>query len=74
MAQEMRIIKDGAVVYVCGYEFIVSDVTIEEHPKLGTCVYFTGTCTADERNDSIRHTSYNGGRYGGSRKGCYSAS
>lgn len=57
--------KDGEIVNVQGHPMIVSGVRTYEKEN-GEVVYrFTGTCTEDPINDQIRHTSYNGGTYGG---------
>lgn len=54
----------GQTVFNCGYSFIVADIwtgVIDGKP-----VYrYKGYCTPDPSNDSIRHTCYNGGSYGG---------
>jgi hypothetical protein len=65
-------IFEGAIVNVQGYEFVASDVVWSgEDEEDGPTVRFTGTCTEDPRNDSIRNTCYNGGRYGGNRLAGY---
>lgn len=51
---------EGATVWVQGYEFTVRNLRI-----VNGVARFTGVCTNNPRNDSIRHTSYNGGTYGG---------
>ena len=54
----------GQTVFICGYSFIVADVWSGESD--GKQLYrYRGYCTADPRNDSIRHTAYNGAVYGG---------
>mgnify|MGYP003443831424 FL=1 len=65
---------EGAIVFVQGYEFKASDVvwSADDSPgNSGEVVRFVGTCTADPRNDDIRHTAYNGGVYGGNRRAGY---
>jgi hypothetical protein len=59
---------EGGKVRVQGYEFIVTNLRI--HPADGckeAFARFTGVCTDNPVNDSIRNTSYNGGTYGGNR-------
>lgn len=57
---------NGSTVYVQGHEMIVSDLRIVEiQGQLRAS--FKGTCTNDKGNDSIRHTMYNGGTYGGNK-------
>lgn len=59
--------KEGQIVYIHGYEFIVRNLSVVDNPNTpggGKVCRFTGICTAHERNDSIRHTGYNGGHYG----------
>jgi len=54
----------GQTTYVQGYSFIVADIWSGESD--GRQLYrYRGYCTADKRNDSILHTAYNGGVYGG---------
>jgi len=54
----------GQTVMVQGYSFVVADVWSGEFD--GKNLYrFKGYCTEDKRNDSIRHTAYNGRVYGG---------
>lgn len=58
---------EGSAVFVQGQEFIVRNLTVEYltgGQGAGYACRFTGECTANPCNDSIRHTSYNGGRYG----------
>lgn len=56
--------RNGDVVFVQGFEFLVSDVEFAEVGTTRFVVRFVGTCTDSPRNDSIRNTPYNGGRYG----------
>lgn len=65
-------IQNGAIVKIQGYEFVASDVewTDEKDQFSGALtgrrlVRFTGTCTENPINNSIRGTAYDGGRYGG---------
>ena len=66
-------LKDGMRVFLCGYLFKVSEVRTEETYCNGSgfqkdpisVVNFIGTCTADKRNNSIRHSIYNNSTYGG---------
>jgi hypothetical protein len=44
--------------WVSGYEFNVTNVRSSNGNR-----YFTGTCTDNRCNDSIRNTGYNGGSY-----------
>lgn len=55
---------EGAIVLVQGYEVVATGVEWGEHNGK-PCARFTGTYTDNPRNDSLRHTVYNGGRYGG---------
>ena len=48
---------------VSGHEFVASNVTITPDGEKRV-MRFTGTCTDNPVNDSIRRTGYNGGRYG----------
>jgi hypothetical protein len=61
-------LRDGMTVLVQGHPMTISEITIAKaywNPIEGKeVVRFTGHCTDDKDNDSIRHTSYNGGRYG----------
>lgn len=57
----------GQTVYVQGYSFVVCDIWTEAGP-MGRALYrWRGVCNEDKRNDSIRHTSFNGAKaiYGG---------
>lgn len=58
-------IENGDTVLNYGYEFLVTEVdggtTLTAHGQ--RVWYFTGICTDSPRNNSIRHTCYNGGRY-----------
>ncbi len=54
----------GDVVFNAGYEFTVTDPTVETNPDGRKVFRYTGVCTASDRNNSIRNTAYNGGRYG----------
>lgn len=56
-------LSEGATVYVQGYEFTVKNLRIVDG-----VARFTGVCTDNPRNDSIRKTSYNGGTYGGNSR------
>jgi hypothetical protein len=56
-------LREGDIVHVQGYQFVASNVT-KEHFRGYLWVWsFNGTMTDDARNDSLRHTGYNGGRY-----------
>jgi hypothetical protein len=55
-------LKDGMVIYNHGHQFTVKNVS-EPLPGI---IRYTGICTASRRNDSIRHSAYNGGTYGAS--------
>ena len=66
-----QIVSNGLVVYIRGFEFRVSAVRVVKAHDESDVVRFTGTCTDDSRNDSIRHTAYNGGTYGGNRLSNY---
>jgi DnaJ-class molecular chaperone len=62
-----RDLKNGMAIWVQGHPMIVSNVRLEWQgipQKSEQLVRFTGTCTGHVCNDSIRHTSYNGGTYG----------
>jgi hypothetical protein len=62
----MQPIENGSVVFCQGFEFQASEVTERIVPVNGQRIkvrYYKGICTASKRNDSIRHTGYNGGRY-----------
>ena len=64
---ELQTVRNGRLVYIQGYEFIVSNCRV--HQVEGKPVLrFTGTCTPDKRNDDIRNTGYNGGTYGGNEQ------
>jgi hypothetical protein len=64
MRMKTKQIVDGDVVNHFGYEFVVSDVKGPEKAPDGHLVwYYTGRCTASRRNDFIRNTGYDGGRY-----------
>ena len=56
-------LRNGSKIYIQGYLFKVTNLRRTKTPK-GTVIRFKGVCTADERNDSIRGTMYNGGTYG----------
>jgi hypothetical protein len=65
-------VTEGAIVMVQGFEFVATNVQwsdeTDQHDGTPTGrrrVLFTGTCTDNPRNDSIRATAYNGGTYGG---------
>ena len=71
-------LKNGMEVFLCGHIFTVSklETGTTDHDASGNLqkdpvavVRFTGTCTNDKRNDSIRNTTYDGGRYGGDADG-----
>jgi hypothetical protein len=69
---------DGATVMVHGYEFQASNVLwfderdqMTGKPTGRRAVSFTGTCTTNPLNDGIRHTGYNGGKYGGNELSGY---
>lgn len=61
-----QLLRNNGLVYVQGYEFLISNLRICNVNGV-PAARFTGTCTANPRNDSIRNTGYNGGTYGGSR-------
>jgi hypothetical protein len=72
------VLTEGAIVYMCGYEFTAHDIewTDETDGRTGEktgrrFVRFTGRCTADKRNDGIRGGGYDGGRYGGANLADY---
>jgi hypothetical protein len=56
--------RNGDVIFNSGYEFRVTEAAIETTPDGVKVFRYTGVCTDSSRNDSIRKTSYNGGRYG----------
>lgn len=59
--------ENGKVVWNSGHEFLASDVRemVLTNPagQRIRVAYYTGTCTANPCNDSIRHTGYNGANY-----------
>ncbi len=65
-------LKNGDKIYLQGYLFQIENITFNNPAYFGgvkdntkSVIRFTGKCTADKRNDDIRHTMYNGGVYGG---------
>ncbi len=57
-------VYEGAIVYIQGHEFIVTNLRFMEINNKPTA-RFDGVCTESARNDSIRNTGYNGATYGG---------
>lgn len=58
---------EGQIVNVEGFEMIATNVRVIDNPNTpggGKVCRFTGTCTSDARNNSIRYTGFNGGTYG----------
>lgn len=51
--------RKGDIRMVSGHEFEAVRVWVGENGV----TYFEGRCTDSERNNSIRHTGYNGGTY-----------
>lgn len=63
-AQTPQTLTEGMIVYVQGYEFEVhGPISSAVAPDGRTTWYFTGVCTDSKRNDSIRKTGFNTGRY-----------
>lgn len=59
------LVRSGEVVWNQGFEFSVSDVRYyRDEQKATEVLRFTGHCTANPVNDSIRGTGYDGGTYG----------
>jgi hypothetical protein len=54
---------NGATVTVQGHEFTVSELFVKND-----VAYFTGTCTNDRANKSIKNTGYDGAVYGGNKQ------
>lgn len=67
-ASNPRLPKAGDIIMNYGYEFTVTEPMVHEatgsHSAFTHQFTYTGICTSSDRNESIRHTSYNGGRYG----------
>lgn len=57
-------LKDGDIIYNTGHEFVVTNLRKIPREDGKVTIRYNGVCTADDRNDSIRKTSYNGGTYG----------
>lgn len=58
--------QEGEIVWNCGHEFVAKDVQFTpdpEHPG-HEIMRYTGVCTSNACNDSIKRTGYNGGTYG----------
>ena len=53
---------EGSRVWNSGHEFIATDVRLVVIDGRHVA-YYTGVCTDNPCNDSIRHTGYNGGHY-----------
>jgi hypothetical protein len=51
----------GDLIFNHGHIFRIAEV---RQPYPGV-IRYKGICTPSKRNDSIRHTGYNGGTYGG---------
>ena len=56
--------SEGDTLNVEGFEMTAHAIAVQTDERGHKVLRFTGRCTANPRNDSIRHTSYNGGRYG----------
>lgn len=68
-AQNPKLPKAGEVIWNYGHPFVVTEPMVSpviNPEQLCHSHQFTyvGVCTEHEANDSIRHTGYNGGRYG----------
>lgn len=58
-------LTEGQIVFNQGYEFIATNVRYYDEGEEGyENMHYVGVCTDDARNESIRHTGYNGGTYG----------
>lgn len=56
-------LSENGTVWIQGYEFKIKNLKI-----VNGVARFTGICTDNPVNDSIRKTGYNGGTYGGNSK------
>jgi hypothetical protein len=59
-----QIPSEGSIVRVQGHPMYAHNVRLEVSSDGTPVVRFDGECTDSDRNDSIRHTGYNGGAYG----------
>ncbi len=57
-------LTEGQIVCNQGFEFVATDVRYFDEGDGYEHMRYTGVCTDDPRNDSLRHTGYNGGSYG----------
>lgn len=57
-------LSEGQIIRIQGFELIVSNIRKKGKDHFGEMVYtFTGICTTNPVNDTIRDTAYNGGQY-----------
>jgi len=56
-------LRNGDKIFIQGYLLKVTKLKRHKDSR-GEIIRFNGVCTQDKRNDPIRHTAYNGGRYG----------